>query len=131
MSKSPRGHSLHGCNAIGITTSTISNVITSSDDFATSNADKYNTFTFPWLKACGIPSSYVEAHAICFPSIKDQVRIYFNKMIMASNLNWPVSLVDNSETYCTPSRVKNQIFTSKYYLSWNSMIFFVLCKLVQ
>jgi len=40
------------------------------------------------LKACGIPSGYVEAHAIRFPSIKGQVRIYFNKMIVASNLKF-------------------------------------------
>lgn len=50
MSKFPRGHSLHGCYAIGIINWTISNAITSSDDFVTSNADKYNTFTFPWLQ---------------------------------------------------------------------------------
>ena len=48
--KSPCGHNLHGCNAIGMINWTISNAITSSDDFATSNADKYNTFTFTWLK---------------------------------------------------------------------------------
>ena len=41
---------------------------------------KYN------LKPCSCPCRYIQAHAMCSPSIKNQVGIHLNKVIVAANL---------------------------------------------
>ena len=38
------------------------------------------------LKSCSCPCRYIQAHAMCSPSIKNQVGIHLNKVIVAANL---------------------------------------------